>query len=80
MKRSLELDIAECQVRMEEKRKFEEEKLRTSYESQLAQLEEKHVELTKALSEQKAQYDEIEKTHAISCNQYEEQLQRLNVK
>lgn len=67
MKCSLESDITECKVRMEEQRRCEEEKLRTSYEShQLAQLEEKQVQLTETLLAERAQS--------------EEQIKRLNGK
>ncbi len=80
MKRSLELDIAECQVRFEEQRRIEDEKLRLDYEAKLAILESNHLELTQQLQAQQAEFEEAQKAHSISCVQYEEQLKRLNDK
>ncbi|EFX71129.1 hypothetical protein DAPPUDRAFT_309226 [Daphnia pulex] len=78
MKRSLELDIAECQVRFEEQRRIADEKLRLDYEAKLTTLESKHLELTQQLLAQQAEFEEAQKAHSISCVQYEEQLKRLN--
>lgn len=80
MKRSLELDIAECQVRSEEQRRIEEERLRLDYEAKLAIVEKNYVQLTEQLQAQKAEFEEVQQCHSISCTQYEEQLKRLNDK
>jgi hypothetical protein len=80
MKRSLELDIAECQVHSEEKRRIEEERLRLDYEAKLAIVEKNYVQLTEQLQAQKAEFEEVQQCHSISCTQYEEQLKRLNDK
>lgn len=80
MKQSLELDIAECQMRFEEVRRNEEEKLRSHYESELALLEQKYCQLKETLQAQEAQLKEKEDKYLSSCSQYEEQLKRLNDK
>ena len=80
MKRSLELDIAECQVRSEEQRGIEEERLRLDYEAKLAIVEKNYLQLTEQLQAQKAEFEEAQQSHSISCTQYEEQLKRLNDK
>lgn len=78
MKRSLELDIAECQTRSEEQRRSEQEKLRSDYESKLMLLEQNHLQLTEQLRAQQEQFEEAEKAHILSCSQYDEKLKRLN--
>jgi hypothetical protein len=80
MKRSLELDIAECQVRSEEQRRIEEERLRLDYEVKLDILEKNYQQLTEQLQAQQAEFEEAQQTHSITCTQYEEQLKRLNDK
>lgn len=78
MKRSLELDIAECQTRSEEQRRSEQENLRSDYESKLMLLEQNHLQLTEQLRAQQEQFEEAEKAHILSCSQYDEKLKRLN--
>lgn len=80
MKRSLELDIAECQTRSEEQRRSEQENLRSDYESKLMLLEQNHLQLTEQLRAQQEQFEEAEKAHILSCSQYDEKLKRLNDK
>ncbi len=80
MKRTLELDIAECRVRSEEQRRNEEEKLRSCYETKLALLEDNHRQLTESLQRRQAEFEQAQESYAVSCNQYEEQLKRLNDK
>ena len=74
------MDIAECQVRFEEQRRNEDEKLRLDFEAKFAILESKHLELTQQLQAQQAEFEEAKKSHSTSCVQYEEQLKRLNDK
>lgn len=76
MKRSLELDIAECKARFEELRVKEEETLRTHYESQLNSMTQSNAELNETLLQRQAQLEEYQKT----CSSYEEQIKRLNDK
>lgn len=45
------MSYIECQIGSEEQRKCQEEKLRGSYESELAKLEEKHIQLTEMFRE-----------------------------
>jgi len=80
MKRSLELDIAECRVRYEEQRQIEVERLRLDYEAKLTILENNHLQLTQQLQAKQAEFEKAQQAHSISCIQYEEQLKRLNDK
>jgi hypothetical protein len=67
-------------VRSEEQRRIEEERLRLDFEAKLAIVEKNYVQLTEQLQAQKAEFEEAQQSHSISCTQYEEQLKRLNDK
>ena len=80
MKSALELDIAECKKRFEEKLRTEEEALRTRYEVQLADMEQNYLKLSETLQERQDEVKELELLNAASRSQHEEQIKQLEKK
>lgn len=80
MKKSLELDIAECQKRAVEERKESEEAIRSHYEGEMGLVSQSNQQLNEMLQMRVSELDELKKKHADACSEYEERIQRLNDK
>ena len=80
MKSALELDISECKKRFEEQLRTEEEALRTCYEAQLADMEQKYLKFNETLQERQDEVAALELLNAASRSQHEEQIEQLEKK
>lgn len=80
MKKSLELDIAECRARSEEERKQSEEAIRSHFDGELGLVSQSNQQLNEMLQMRVSELDSLKEKHSTSCAQYEDQIKRLNDK